>query len=310
MVHMYKCQSCDAEFRYEDDCFAHMDQHGHWPECETCTRTFDTRRACTQHMDDNGHWAPRFDCESCSKSFRTPNAARQHMDMARHWAPKVPCETCNAMFYSHPEAEQHMRALSHFKHYCKDCKRPFDNENSLKMHLNSKTHRGGSITCPFCKAGYTAANGLSHHLETASCPKAPRLDREAIYCMVRARDPQGLITHKTIGWKDEENGSSAATAQTWNGTGYECYLCHREFTQLRWLNQHLDSNVHKQQVYHCPNGRCGKGFAAMAGLFNHLENEACAFMRFERVQKTVRAVFGSERMMPSVDTARRVLYEF
>lgn len=167
----------------------------------------------------------------------------------------------------------------------------------MGQHLNSKTHRGSSITCPFCNTRFTTASGLSHHLERGACPRAPSLNRETIYRMVRARDPGGLITRKTIGWKDEENATYQASSQTWNGSRYECYLCHRGFKQLSGLNQHLESSVHKQQVYRCPNRQCFKNFATLAGLFNHLESESCHFIRFERVQRSVEAVFNSGRVI-------------
>ncbi|KAL4779081.1 hypothetical protein BJX76DRAFT_365554 [Aspergillus varians] len=274
-----------------------MDDFDHWVECESCPRNFRSQRACNQHMNDCDHWAPRYECETCTKSFGLQRAATQHMDATNHWAPKVPCETCNLKFQTQSAADQHMKALAHYLHYCKACDRKFQNENNLRMHLNSKIHRGHDISCPFCKAGYTTASGLSHHLETSACPNAPFLSREKIYHMVRGRDPHGVITHKQIGWKEEENAQYSANFHSWNGDGYECYLCHREFRSVHSLNQHLNSSTHKQQVYHCPNRGCAKPFAALAGLFNHLESESCAFMRFEKVQESVGSVFGGSRLI-------------
>ncbi|KAL4912029.1 hypothetical protein BDW62DRAFT_195537 [Aspergillus aurantiobrunneus] len=187
-------------------------------------------------MNSLDHWAPRFECETCTKTFSSQNAAIQHMNATGHWAPKIPCETCNHKFYTQSAANQHVKALGHYQHYCKSCDRQFPNDNNLRMHLNSKIHRGRNIVCPFCKAGYTTASGLSHHLETSSCPNAPHLSRETIYRMVRKRDPHGVITHKQIGWIDEENAHYSATTKTWNGDGYECYLCHREFRYITALD--------------------------------------------------------------------------
>ncbi|KAL5000779.1 hypothetical protein BDV10DRAFT_161374 [Aspergillus recurvatus] len=294
---MYECETCSETFYDPYDRDDHMDEHDHWPECETCPRAFRTQRACNQHMDDTGHWAPRYECETCTRVFRSPNAAHQHMNSTGHWAPKWPCETCTKKFHTQAAAEQHMKSLGHYQFYCKTCDRQFQNENNLRMHLNSKIHRGREIHCPFCTVGYTTASGLSHHLETGSCPDAPRLNRESIYRLIRERDPQGVITHKQIGWKNEENSNYSATARSWNGYGYECYLCHRQYKSLHALNQHLNSSAHKQQVYHCPNGHCAKPFVALAGLFNHLESESCAFMRFENVQKHIGSVLRGDRLI-------------
>ncbi|GAO15865.1 hypothetical protein UVI_02051540 [Ustilaginoidea virens] len=258
-------------------------------ECETCTREFYTSRSCSQHMNDTGHWAARYDCDTCSKVFLSRRAADQHMDATDHWAPQHPCETCSLVFRSEEDAERHMDEKGHYEHYCRPCRRSFSSANALKMHLNSSTHRGKKVGCPFCGGRYTSASGLGHHLETASCPNAPQLNRETIFRLIRERDPGGLITNKLIGWKEDRLGPYEATDHAYNGDSWECYICHRTFSTSNGLNQHLNSPTHKQKIYHCPNkrGGCAKQFVSLAGLFNHLESEECSFMRFEAVQSRV-----------------------
>ena len=80
--------------------------------------------------------------------------------------------------------------------------------------------------------------------------------------MVRQSDPHGIITNKQLEWHKEEQGQYSATDRAYNGYGWECYLCHREFNSCNALNQHANSPVHQQKVYHCPNKRvmCGKQF--------------------------------------------------
>jgi hypothetical protein len=90
---------------------------------------------------------------------------------------------------------------------------------------------------------------------------------------------------------------TTATAASWNGNSYECYLCHRGFGSLFSLNQHLASPAHKSSIYHCPNTRCGSEFKTLAGLFGHLESESCNFMRFGSVQQQVKNVFASGRTL-------------
>ncbi|KAG2421807.1 hypothetical protein HFD88_005783 [Aspergillus terreus] len=257
---MFECETCDEQFYYKSDCEQHMEDYDHWPECETCDRVFRTQRACDQHMDALDHWAVEYECDTCDRTFRSQAAA-----------------------------DQHMRALGHYTNYCKACDRHFQNENNLRMHLNSKIHRGQSITCPFCKAHYTTASGLTHHLERGSCPNAPGLNRESIYRMVSARDPGGTITNRQIGWRDEDSGVYKATNRAFNGYLWECYICHKEFNTDTSLNQHLNSPAHKQKVYRCPNVNsvCGKQFSTLAALFGHLESESCEFIRFENVQRRV-----------------------
>lgn len=296
---MYECETCSATFRYEDDCEEHMDDYDHWPECETCTRTFRTQRACNQHMNDTDHWAPRFECETCTREFLSQNAANQHMNALQHWTPKIPCETCGKMFHTQGAANQHMKDQAHYKNYCKSCDRQFQDENSLRMHLNSNVHRGHNVPCPFCRENYVSASGLTQHIETGSCSRAPNLNREAILRIIRERDPHGIITNKHIEWHKEENVRYVATDRAFNGFYWECYMCHREFDAVNALNAHLNSPAHKQKIYHCPNskGKCGKQFVSLAGFFNHLESGSCGFMRFEKVQRQVEDVLQGRKLI-------------
>lgn len=322
-----KCLSCTATFTWQAHLEDHMDYCHHWPECETCTSTFRSWNACYQHMNSLDHWAVRFDCETCTRKFLSQHAANQHMNSVGHWAPKVPCETCTRMFHTQPAAEQHMKAQSHHQNYCKDCERHFFSENDLRIvrfppfpssifdheeatiqllndsvpiqHLNSKIHRGTNLPCPFCKANYTSASGFFHHLERGACPKAPSLNRERILKIVRERDPHGRITNKQIEWHKETRIEYAASDQAFNHNRncWECYLCHKGFRARADLNRHLNSSTHKQNVYHCPNIRCGKQCVTLAALFNHLESESCAFMKFAKVQQHVDSVIQSGKLI-------------
>ncbi|GAP91258.1 putative zinc finger protein [Rosellinia necatrix] len=219
-----------------------------------------------------------------------------------------PCQSCSRAFGSRRALDQHTAALHHTTEielhepedrlWCSDCQRWFQNQNNLKMHLNSRIHRGRTFDCPFCKSPYTTVAGLTHHLEAGSCPKAAGISRDVIYRAVRRLDPAGSITKKLIGW--HSSSTYEATEHTWNGYYYECYLCHRAFKSLKSLNQHLQSPTHQQKLYRCPNhSGCGKEFTSLAGLCNHLESESCQFMRFEAVQTQFRKIVGADRLLTS-----------
>ncbi|KAF3480727.1 uncharacterized protein GIQ15_06074 [Arthroderma uncinatum] len=233
-------------------------------ECQTCTRRFRTWPSCRQHMNDTDHWAPTYDCEVCTKEFSSEHAANQHMSAVGHWAPRT-----------------------------------FQNRNSLNMHMRSKAHLGGSIACPFCGVGFTTASGLVHHLERGACPRAPSLNRETILRKVRELDPNGRITNRQIEWRDEDNVQYSATQHAFNGQYWQCYLCSSTFNSVNGPNSHLNSPVHKQKVYRCPNrlNRCLKEFVTLAALFNHLESESCAAMRFEVVQRGVNDMLMGRRLI-------------
>lgn len=116
------------------------------------------------------------------------------------------------------------------------------------QHLNSRVHRGSTIKCPFCAATYTTAAGMTHHLERGSCPRAPDLNRDEIYRLVRSRDPNGVISKRYITWHESSSTTYLATERAWNGDGYECYFCHREFRSLAGLNQHLNSPARRWRL--------------------------------------------------------------
>ncbi|EGC48988.1 conserved hypothetical protein [Histoplasma capsulatum var. duboisii H88] len=266
-------------------------------ECETCTRAFYSQSACNQHMNDTNHWAPVYECETCTREFSSEHAVNQHMNALGHRKPKVPCETCNIKFYTQGQADKHMKANGHYKNYCGACDIRFSSPNALKMHLNSKVHRGSNVSCPFCKGAYTSASGVSHHLERGACPRAPNLNRESILRAVRDRDPHGVITNRQIEWHGESSVEYLATDHAYNGSFWECYICHRQFNSKGALTSHVNSPAHQQKVYRCPNskGKCGKQFTTLAALFNHLESESCAFLRFENVQRHVSGMFQGNR---------------
>lgn len=150
------------------------------------------------------------------------------------------------------------------------------------------------MSCPFCKANFVTASGVVHHLERGACPQAPQLDRETILRMVQRSDPHGLISNKMIEGPGETSVQYQVTSRAYNGTYWECYICHRSFNTSKALSQHLNSPVHQQKVYHCPNrNSCGKEFTTLAGLLGHLESESCGLMRFERVQQAQKRLIGA-----------------
>jgi stress-induced morphogen len=288
------------------------------PWCQPCDRYFDSERALQQHTDNSNAHAysssssesdDNYECDTCTRSFATQRAVEQHMDAVGHHAPQYECDVCTRKFASRAASESHMNAVGHWQHYCQDCKRKFDNANALKMvclpslvcmemltrlqHRNSRIHRGAAVGCPLCKRMFVTASGVSHHLETGSCPRAPNLNRETIHKMIHARDPNRFVTKNQLEW----HGEFQVTDNSWNGSAYECYLCHRAFSSLAELNRHVNSGPHRQKIYHCPNRGCAKEFVRLASLFNHLESESCGFIRFEGVQKQVAGFLDSSRLI-------------
>ncbi|KAI0386063.1 hypothetical protein F5Y04DRAFT_163258 [Hypomontagnella monticulosa] len=235
-------------------------------------------------------------CDDCNRVFATARARDQHADALDHSPLNYECDFCDHWIFPDYQTVAQHEADHH--HHCTDCNRTFMNANNLRMHMNSRIHRGTSIQCPFCKTGYTTATGLAHHLEGGNCSKASFLNRDEVYRIVRAKDPGGAISKNLIGWQGSPTVTYSATDRAWNGDGWECYFCHREFNTCNGLNQHLNSPAHQQALYHCPNrNRCGREFKTLAAVMNHLESESCSFTRFENVQRTVGDIVSGNRLL-------------
>ncbi|ETS75134.1 hypothetical protein PFICI_13618 [Pestalotiopsis fici W106-1] len=181
--------------------------------------------------------------------------------------------------------------------YCHDCDRTFMNANNLRQHLNSRTHVGQGMSCPFCKGSFTTATGLTHHLERGSCPRATNLNRDTIFRALRSRDTGGVITNNLLEWHGDGQYSVTDRAYNYNRRAWECYLCNRLFNSSHGLNQHLNSAAHQSNLYHCPKQSCGKQFKNLAAVINHLESESCGYTRFANVQQVVPGVLSGHRMI-------------
>ncbi|TKX24022.1 C2H2 type zinc finger domain-containing protein 5 [Elsinoe australis] len=220
-----------------------------------------------------------------------------------HYRYDYHCETCPLAFTTADDRNEHQEDEGHYKHlHCSDCGRYFPSANNLRQHMNSRTHRGTQIDCPFCTTSFVSASGLSHHLETSSCPNARNLNRQAIHRELRQRDPRGVITERLLEYHSLERKADWDPSSAFNGYKYECYLCHREFPQAQSLRQHITSPAHQEPLYHCPNklGTCnGKRFPTLAALFNHLESESCGYVKFTTVQQNVNAFMtnGQQRLI-------------
>lgn len=125
-----------------------------------------------------------------------------------------------------------------------------------------------------------SSTGLVHHLERGACPEAS-FDQVTLYEAVRRRDPSGSLTNDLFATPY----SHTTTYRNSHEVVYECHLCHYPFKTLAWLNRHLASLVHGQNLYHCPNDCCGKGFTTLAGVINHLESGVCQSRRSYDVRK-------------------------
>jgi hypothetical protein len=74
-----------------------------------------------------------------------------------------------------------------------------------------------------------------------------------------------------------------ATARSWNGTAFECFLCYSTFNKLDHLNRHLISPAHAERIYRCPKVECRSDFGTLSALFQHVEGGSCGVRMFRQV---------------------------
>jgi DNA-directed RNA polymerase subunit RPC12/RpoP len=149
----------------------------------------------------------------------------------------------------------------------------------------SLVHRGKNVTCLVCQSKFVTVAGLAQHYEMGGCKvKITRQQiRQAIDNWESKNNIQGYITKPMIEWHGSNVTDVYATERSFNGRGYECYLCHREFNRLMDLNRHLKSPAHEAKNYKCP--KCNRSFNVISGLVQHFESESCGFVKFEKVNQ-------------------------
>lgn len=59
------------------------------------------------------------------------------------------------------------------------------------------------------------------------------------------------------------------------GIPYACALCFKTFRTVVQLTAHMNSPVHDPDAFKCPGPNCGRQFALVSGLIQHLESGRC-----------------------------------
>lgn len=156
------------------------------------------------------------------------------------------------------------------------------------MHLRtSPAHNSRYNVCPGrnCGRSFMRYADLAAHLESGTCPGG--FNRQNLNRMVIRADTSNIVTNpaRLIGYREDSQVMNTwATPNSWNGYGYECALCHKEFRILSALNAHLNSPAHEARIYRCPtqyNG-CAGEYRTLSALLSHIERSECGVARFRR----------------------------
>ncbi|KAH9853273.1 hypothetical protein C2E23DRAFT_868122 [Lenzites betulinus] len=266
-------------FECKDDLFSHEDDEHSY--CFECDIQFASYPYLTQHFVQSPHHAY---CQRCRLHLDDDQDLRNHYEDEHAY-----CGDCNKIFDSEIGLQEHHRQ-KHADRYCVPCKRMFENGNNLDNHQRSAAHQGRTVQCPMqnCGRSFVSTAALVLHLESGSCPS--RLTRDAVNRIVAQIDRSNIITNpsRLIAGTPGSSGDTTvtktwATERAWNGSCYECYLCHRTYRSLSALNQHLSSPARAEKLYHCPQGwqGCDAAFSTLSAFCQHVEGGSCGVRRFQ-----------------------------
>jgi DNA-directed RNA polymerase subunit RPC12/RpoP len=81
-----------------------------------------------------------------------------------------------------------------------------------------------------------------------------------------------------------------ATKASFNGSAYECFICHKSFRTLAGLNGHLNSPAHDDDEFRCP--KCKTGFKLISGFIQHLESRSCGLAKTTQIDNYFKKLTG------------------
>ncbi|EDR16112.1 uncharacterized protein LACBIDRAFT_301873 [Laccaria bicolor S238N-H82] len=262
-------------------------------DCRDCPRAFAAITALSSHCRAKAH--DFHGCIDCDRVFVSSAALAQHLDASPAHADSDSssddgsdasddeepyCRGCGRWFIDLDTLYQHLFAsLKH--NWCFICSRDFSSETALAQHNSSKlAHANRSFKCPFCANTFKAPSAIAQHIESG-CHKITRHQVTAAVkklkivpdiCISRLLPSSGPPTISTY----------IATEQSFNGTSYECFLCHKGFRLLTSLNAHLASPAHDADEFRCP--KCQRNFTVISALVQHIESEVCGLANMQKVQ--------------------------
>ncbi|KAF7289007.1 hypothetical protein MIND_01417600 [Mycena indigotica] len=254
-------------------------RRAHTGSADDCEIDYTTWTGLKEHYVQSRR---HFYCQHCDEHFDDGDELEEHMDESHFY-----CSSCARVFKNDQGLHEHYRQSS-LHHYCAACRRLFTSANNLNAHLNSALHKPRTITCPGRGCGQSFINGpsLAAHLESGSC--ASGANRQSLNRYIREQDTRHVITDPARRRPPaNDNTRYVATGRSWNGTAYECYLCHNEFRTLPGLNQHLASPRHEEKTYICRGPSCSRRFQTLSALWAHVDSQQCGVARFGAVKRAM-----------------------
>ena len=172
-VEEFQCDKCDLSFTNT----LNLDEHRvevHQCSiymCDQCAEIF-TDHPTLSHHKSKSHTAPTgFKCQTCNltkfqESELNKHIATTHMKQV---APIYECEKCAKTFGVIKDFHEHLATHEDKKYPCKQCKKAFENENSLNSHV-IVAHMSLFHKCKLCEQSFAGESFLRKHVIKAHNP--------------------------------------------------------------------------------------------------------------------------------------------
>ncbi|OCH85172.1 hypothetical protein OBBRIDRAFT_798460 [Obba rivulosa] len=242
---MAYCDRCERSFVSQQALQQHEEDSNMHNACTTCGTDFPERSRLVQHWLQSPHHDY---CKRCDEHFESRDDLTDHLEDEHCY-----CSVCDRIF-DHERGLREHRRQSHPDLYCVSCERMFRAENSLKQHLGSAIHKDKAYDCPgqHCNKSFASPAALMQHWESGACPSG--VTREIVKRGASALDRLITDRMRTIAMDylrtSTTNTVRAIAAEpwvaelAWNGSAYECYMCHRTYASSRALANHVQSPAH------------------------------------------------------------------
>ncbi|KAG1748897.1 uncharacterized protein EDB91DRAFT_1235465 [Suillus paluster] len=264
---MEQCNQCDRSFRSAQALFAHCRDKDDHPFCEDCDRLFLTSNGLDQHLQNAA--VHRSDSEDeYEYAFESDDDDDSDDDDEEPF-----CGGCDRWFVDLASLYKHLAASS--KH-----------NYSLDQHAASPVHRALDFECPLCPKRFKTPSSIALHIESGTCHNISRAQVTAAVHVLNIV-PTISISRRIEGGAPRVV-SYYVTERAFNGTAYECYLCHRTFRTSGALNSHINSPAHDADEFKCP--KCKRKYKLVSGLMQHIESEGCGIARFQVVEDLTRGL--------------------
>ena len=271
--------------------------------CHRCDRSFSSSQALEQHVENS---SSHFVCNECRIDLASDDELHEHCRQL-HWY----CSTCKEVFESAEDLRVHRRSPDHHSKCLScpvaSCKKQFASVSAIMQHLERGDCRPASGARPSAADGSAAGRNVEQqnpnvifvdssdhpssrdaHKPRDRCGKATQGGVPPAYVIAADGSRIGRLAYGVVlGHGGGTPTSGLATEASYNGSRYECILCHKTFMSLHGLNNHLRAvHTKKSTMYRCEHAdgsrACGKKMRGLRKFVEHVESGGCGVKKFKK----------------------------